>query len=109
MSKERTTYQNTNIDGITFTVNTIIVELKANYQYSLSSAMIPLELGNGLFIRQLKPDYIINGENIEADCPNKFSWQYTGSGLRNLKTGFAPSIEACYFAFKNASRRLIAA
>ena len=109
MRKERHICNKSLVDGIQFTINTVVIEVNPDYKYSLSSAIIPLENGNGLFIRQQQPDGIYNGVIVENDAPNKFSWQYTGWGLSNLKTGYASSIEACYQAFKTATITEIAA
>ena len=109
MSQEKHSLQQVTIDEISFTINTVIVEVDSGYKYCLSSAMIPLGKGNGLFIRQQIPDDICDGIEIDCSEPNKYSWQYLGSGLKNLKGGYAPTIEACYQAFKSAAQELVAA
>ena len=66
--------------------------------------MIPLGGGNGLFIRQLQPDKIVDNKLICFDSSEKFSWEYIGIGLVKLKSGTAGSILACYEAFKTANQ-----
>ena len=109
MYQEKHSLRQETIDGISFTINTVIVEVNPDYKYCLSSTMIPLGKGNGLFVRQQIPDDIFDGITIESSEPNKYSWKYIGSGLKNLQTGYAPTIEACYQAFKDTSQKLIAA
>lgn len=108
MSDEKHSISTKTIDGITFTINTITVEINPNYKYSLSSAIIPIIDGNGVFIRQVIPTLFIDGEVVHDDRINKYSWQHTGSGMRNLLSGHEEDIESCYYAFQWAARSMVA-
>ncbi len=71
--------------------------------YILSQGMIQLGDGNGLFIRQQQPDAIADGKIIITNSDRKFKWQYQGRGNKNLKPGYAPSIEDALYAFLAAT------
>lgn len=71
--------------------------------YILSQGMIQLGNGNGLFIRQQQPDPITDGKIIITECDRKFKWQYQGRGNRDLKPGYAPSIENALYAYLDAT------